>query len=97
MNNGFYVDLQNFINIHFNSKDLGKLMLETGKAAMLHFIYNSKVVCVLISHDIEQGEFVLQVPYYPPIETLDDFKNDPARCVKIVIDAIRSQEDGSFS
>ena len=72
-------------------------MLESGKAAMLHFIYNSKVVCVLISHDIEQGEFVLQVPYYPPIETLDDFKNDPARCVKIVIDAIRSQEDGSFS
>ncbi len=65
-------------------------MTEKGKEAMLHFIYNNKTVCVLVSHDIEQGEYVLQVPYYPPIETIDDFRNDPERCIQIVRDAMSS-------
>ena len=48
---------------------------------MLHFIYNTRVVCVLVSHDIRNGEFVLQVPYYPPIEEVGDYQNDPERCL----------------
>ena len=54
---------------------------------MLHFIYNKDTVCVLVSHDVTTGDFVLQVPYYPPIETLDDFRQDASRCLKIVRDA----------
>lgn len=34
-------------------------MREQDRAAMLHFIYNSEVVCVLVSHDVKGGEFVL--------------------------------------
>ena len=55
---------------------------------MLHFIYNSKVVCVLVSHDIREGEFVLQVPFYPPVETVQDYSSDPERCLQIVKDSI---------
>ena len=52
-------------------------MLEKNRAAMLHYVYNRKVICVLVCHDIKQGEFVLHVPYYPPIESVDDFRGNP--------------------
>ncbi|KAB2624881.1 hypothetical protein D8674_016541 [Pyrus ussuriensis x Pyrus communis] len=28
---------------------------------------------VLVAHDLEQGEFVLQIPFYPPQQNLEDF------------------------
>lgn len=69
-------------------------MIDTDRCAMLHFVYNAKVVCVLVSHDIKNGEFVLQVPYYPPIETVDDFQNDEKRCLSIVMDCLSSESGG---
>lgn len=57
-------------------------MIEQGKCSMLHFVYNSSIVCVLVSHEPASGEFVLQVPYYPPIETVDDFT--ASRCLDII-------------
>ena len=53
---------------------------------MLHFIYNSKVVSVLVSHSVSEGIFVLQVPYYPPVETIEDYTS--ARCEQIISDSI---------
>jgi len=47
---------------------------------MLYFLYNKDIVAVLVCHDIEGGEFVLQVPYFPPIESIDDYKKDHQRC-----------------
>ena len=55
---------------------------------MLHFIYNSRTVCVLVSHDITRGEFVLQVPYYPPVEDLDDYRDNLDRCLEIIRDSL---------
>ena len=34
------------------------------------------------------GEFVLQVPFYPPIETIEDYRSDTQRCLQIIQDAI---------
>ena len=62
-------------------------MLSEGRASMLHFIYNPNIVCVLVSHDVHEGEFVLQVPYYPPIEQLDDYRLNSSRCQKVIYDA----------
>ena len=62
-------------------------MLSEGKTSMLHFVYNSRVVCVLVSHSVKEGEFVLQVPFYPPVETIDDYRLNPSRCLKIITDA----------
>lgn len=50
---------------------------------MLYFIYNEKVISVLVCHDIEAGEFVLQVPFYPPFESLSDYK-DSTRSIEII-------------
>ena len=65
-------------------------MREQDRAAMLHFIYNSQIVCVLVSHDVKGGEFVLQVPYYPLIESVADFKDNSDRCLQIIMDSLSS-------
>jgi hypothetical protein len=57
--NLYSVDIQNFVNIHFHSPHLGRLMLSQEQTGMLFFIYNKDVVSVLVCHDIEEGEFVL--------------------------------------
>ena len=62
---------------------------------MLHFIFNNKVVCVLVNHDIQNGEFVLQVPYYPPIETVNDYRSDRKKCLQLVKDAFE-EADGQL-
>jgi hypothetical protein len=52
-------------------------MLEKHKTSgMLYFLYNKDVVAVLVCHDIKQGEFVLQVPFFPPIESIEDYRRD---------------------
>ena len=38
---------------------------------------------------------MLQVPYYPPIESLDDYKNNLSRCLKLVKDAVYESEPSS--
>jgi hypothetical protein len=61
-------------------------MKTTNTAAMLHFIYNSKVVSVLVSHSLDEGVFVLQVPYYPPVEVIGDYSTP--RCEQIIRDSL---------
>ena len=56
---------------------------------MLYFLYNQDAVAVLVCHDIELGEFVLQVPYFPPIESPDHYKQ---RSMDIIKKSIFSEE-----
>ncbi|KAM0965382.1 hypothetical protein TB2_020979 [Malus domestica] len=65
-------DLQKLVSVHFLSKDLGKYLLSE-RPGMLFFIFNTEVIGVLVAHDLEQGEFVLQIPFYPPQQNLEDF------------------------
>lgn len=53
--------LQHLISIHFTCRALGQAVLASGRAGMLHFIFNSSVVAVLVAHDLQAGEFVAQV------------------------------------
>ncbi|KAK9675449.1 hypothetical protein RND81_11G007900 [Saponaria officinalis] len=66
--------LQNLISVHFVSRELGQYLLEK-RPGMLFFIFNTDAIGVLVAHDLQQGEFVLQVPYYPPQQKLEDFKS----------------------
>ncbi|KAM1170991.1 hypothetical protein ACFX15_020838 [Malus domestica] len=65
-------DLQKLVSVHFLSKDFGKYLLSE-RPGMLFFIFNTEVIGVLVAHDLEQGEFVLQIPFYPPQQNLEDF------------------------
>lgn len=65
-------DLQKLVSVHFVSRDLGQYLLHQ-RPGMLYFIFNPDGIGVLVAHDLNQGEFVLQIPFYPPQQTLDDF------------------------
>lgn len=63
---------------------IGDMMLSNEEHGMLYFLYNDDIISVLVCHDIRNGEFVLQIPYYPNIQ---DFKLDftQEKCRQLVI------------
>lgn len=46
-------NIQNFVNVHFRSKELGEKMIKSKEVGMLYFLYNPSIVSVLVCHDIE--------------------------------------------
>lgn len=55
--------MQELVNVHFTSPMLGRRLMHTDPA-MLYFVYNEKVVLVMVAHDLPAGEFVAQVQAY---------------------------------
>lgn len=53
--------MQKLISVHFFSKELGQLLLSTPEPGMLYFVFNPKVIAVVVAHNLEAGEFVAQV------------------------------------
>ena len=75
-------NIQTFVNAHFISKSLAEHLKKIKKESMLHFIFNPRHVCVLISYDYDLGEFVLQIPYFQGIDEEKDFTKE--RCQNII-------------
>jgi len=66
--------MQNLINVHFRTNShLSKMLMKDSDQAMLHFVYNSQLVGAFVCHDGRKGEWVLQIPFFPPYQTMDDF------------------------
>lgn len=63
--------LQSFLNIHFISKKLGHIALSN--PAMIYFIYNPEALVVIVMHNAQEGEFVMQVPFFPPLTNPSDY------------------------
>ena len=69
LSNGFHSELRNqlgikagggkefykLVNIHFKSIRLAKAIKAKQAEAMLHFVYNDKIPCVLVNHSLETG------------------------------------------
>jgi 2-polyprenyl-6-methoxyphenol hydroxylase-like FAD-dependent oxidoreductase len=53
-------DMQKLVSVHFLSRDLGQYLLNE-RPGMLFFVFNPGAIGVLVAHDLQQGEFVLQV------------------------------------
>jgi len=73
--------VQNLINVHFRTnRKLSDLLMkrrqrhgqEYDDQAMLHFVYNSQLVGAFVCHDGNEGEWVLQIPFFPPFQTMED-------------------------
>ena len=63
--------IQHLINVHFEISN----GYENMPKAMLYTIFSTKAVAMMVRHG--PGEFVLQVPYFPPFQTLEeDFSQD---------------------
>ena len=73
--------LQHLINVHFFSPQLAE-QLQSRIPAMLYFIYTSSGVAVLVAHALKRGEFVAQIPYFPPYQRSDDF--DQKRYIELL-------------
>lgn len=81
--------LQHLLSIHFVCPSAGRALLLSGegegkrgekskltKAAMLYFVFNSGVAGAVVAHNLEKGEFVLQAPYFPPLQSASDFSKE---------------------
>ncbi|PWA95209.1 FAD/NAD(P)-binding oxidoreductase family protein [Artemisia annua] len=71
-------DIQKLVSVHFLSQELGKYLMYE-KPGMLFFIFNPGAIGVLVAHDLKQGEFVLQMPFYPPQQKFEDFSSETCR------------------
>lgn len=49
---------------------------------MLYFVFNPNIVAVVIVHNLKEGEFVAQIPFFPPLQSLSDFEKDV--CVQYI-------------
>lgn len=65
-------NMQHLISVHFMSVDLGQYLIKE-RPGMLYFIFNTEAIGVIVAHDLQQGEFVLQLPFYPPQHEFEDF------------------------
>ncbi|XP_031480328.1 uncharacterized protein LOC116250661 [Nymphaea colorata] len=74
-------NMQNLVSVHFLSQNLGKYLLHE-RPGMLFFIFNPEAIGVLVAHDLNEGEFVLQIPYYPPQQNLEEFTVE--KCQEII-------------
>jgi hypothetical protein len=57
-------------------------LVRTRIPAMLYFVYTRSGVAVLVAHAFKRGEFVAQIPYFPPYQRPEDF--DPKRCTELL-------------
>ena len=73
--------LQHLINVHFISPELSGIIRRT-IPGMLYFMYTPRAVGVIVSHSLERGEFVLQLPYFPPHQDAADYP--AAKCMAII-------------
>mmetsp|Transcript_25583 Transcript_25583/g.33468 ORF Transcript_25583/g.33468 Transcript_25583/m.33468 type:complete len:659 (+) Transcript_25583:112-2088(+) len=90
MSSGTSQTLGNLVNIHFSCPELAKYLIGDRRPGMLYFVYNQELVAVMVAHDIASGDWVCQVPYFPPHQTQEqDF--DEGRCIQLIQSAIGTQ------
>ncbi|KAG6554781.1 hypothetical protein Mapa_003801 [Marchantia paleacea] len=75
--------MQKLISVHFTSKELGTYLLKD-QPGMLYFVFNARVIAVIVAHDLEVGEFIAQIPFYPPQQRFEDF--NPRVCRDLIRD-----------
>jgi hypothetical protein len=74
-------DLQRLINVHFFSLPLAE-RLRSSMPAMLYFIYSPAGVGVIVAHNLSRGEFVAQIPFFPPLQPFASFSK--SRCAQLI-------------
>jgi 2-polyprenyl-6-methoxyphenol hydroxylase-like FAD-dependent oxidoreductase len=65
--------LQHLINIYFTAPSLARELKAVNRMGMLYFVFGASHVVVLVAHDLGRGEFVAQVPFFPPLQGAHSF------------------------
>ncbi len=85
-------NMQYLINVHFHCPNLSQYL--ENRHAMLYFVFNHKCIAVFIAHDIEHGDWVVQIPYFPPQQHPSDF--DERKCLEILKDSLICDENDAM-
>ena len=85
--------LQHLINIYFTAPTLAKKLVASNRMGMLYFVFGASHVVVLVAHDLGRGEFVAQVPYFPPLQGAHSFGIDACRDIIREIAGVESMDD----
>ena len=72
--------LQHLINVHFISPELSGIIRRT-IPGMLYFVYAPQAIGVIVNHSLERGEFVLQLPFFPPHQEAADYSASKCRAI----------------
>ncbi|QDZ17809.1 putative polyketide hydroxylase [Chloropicon primus] len=83
--------MQSIMNVHFTSRALASSLKSEASEAMLYFVYNPSVVGVIVAHSIETGDFVAQIPFFPPVESVSKYTEE--HCSNLLLSAIRRKVD----
>ncbi|GMI61419.1 hypothetical protein ScalyP_jg2938 [Parmales sp. scaly parma] len=90
-------DAQHLVNINFSTTErINDLFFHTNRktndiASMLYFVYNQNVVGAFVALDLARGEWVCQVPFFPPLQEFSDFSAE--HCQKIVAKGLGVTDD----
>jgi len=97
--------VSHLVSIHFTSRAAGKALLAGGKGdrgpgavgsppAMLYFFFTPAAAGALVAHDLAAGEFVAQVPVFPPLQSGAALAADNAACAALARAALGFGSDG---
>lgn len=79
------------MNVYFKSDKLGKKLIGFNLSSMLHFVFNQKHgVLILINYDVIKGEYVLQIPFHPGFQKLEDFSHK--FCQSVIYDILSQDQ-----
>ena len=68
--------LQHFKSVHFVAPELAPMLAALGQEAMLYFCFNRGAIAVLVAHNIAQGEWVAQLPFFPGLQDADNLDHE---------------------
>jgi 2-polyprenyl-6-methoxyphenol hydroxylase-like FAD-dependent oxidoreductase len=68
--------IQSLINVHFVAPGLHRHLVSScskntppmRRPSMLYFVFHNHSIAVLVAHNIQQDEYVCQIPYFPPFQ-----------------------------
>lgn len=70
--------MQHLINVHFrtSSKLSNLLKNKVDSVGMLHFVFHQNLVGAFVCHDLDHGDWVLQIPFFPPFQDWNSYDVD---------------------
>jgi len=70
--------IQHLLNVHFRVREgtlLHSKLVNIDRCGMLHFVFNKKCILVFVSHDVAIGEWIVQIPIFPPFQEACDISH----------------------
>ena len=87
-----HVGIQHLLNIHVKTcPEWAREQLHDSNRnfAMLYSVFHPNIVAMIVCHSV--GEYVFQVPFFPPYQSLEDYSQE--RVQQMVVDAMGISSD----